>query len=77
MKLKRARAIIESDNKIIYAEHEKVIGRKIKVLRKRADAKKNIESANKFREKAIEYETLLRANYYKRKEMSHVQLNSS
>jgi hypothetical protein len=77
MKLKRARAIVESDNQIIYAKHEKDIERKIKALRKRAGEKKNVESANKFREKANEYETLLRANFHKRKEMSHVQHNSS
>jgi hypothetical protein len=75
MKLKRAREIVKSDNQIIYAKHEKDLERKIKVLRKRADEKKNIESANKFREKADEYETVLRANFYKRKELN-VQHNS-
>ncbi len=76
MKLKKAREIVYSESQIIYAEHEKDIERKIKALRKRAGRKKSKETANNFREKATEWKTLLRANFFKRKEMSNVQCSS-
>jgi len=63
MKLKRARKIIES-KQIIYPEIEKDIERKIKVLLKRADKKKNAKSAIKYRNKAFEWEAILKANFW-------------
>ena len=62
MKLKRARKIIES-KQIIYPKHEKEIERKIRILKKHAD-KKNNPDAQKCRNKAFEWEAILKANFW-------------
>jgi len=63
MDLNTARELVQS-KQIIYAQHEKEIERKIKILRKRADKHKDAETADRFRNKALEWETLLRANFW-------------
>jgi len=63
MKLKIAREIVEK-KLIIYPENVEEIERKIKVLRKQADKKRNPETANRFRDKAAEFEAILKANFW-------------
>ena len=63
MKLKRVRELVKED-RIIYPEKVTMIERKVRILNKRAVAKKNPEIANKLRNKAEEWEVLLRLNFW-------------
>lgn len=63
MKLSVARKLVKN-KEIIYPEHDKVIERKIKILNKRADRVKNPETAKNFRNKALEWEALQKANFW-------------
>lgn len=63
MKLSVAREIVRN-KEIIYPKHDKVIERKIRILQKRADKVKNPETAKNFRDKALEWEALQKANFW-------------
>jgi hypothetical protein len=63
MKLKKARAIV-TNNQIIYPKNMTEIERKVKILNKRAVAHKDSKKANKLRNKAEEWEVLLRLNFW-------------
>jgi hypothetical protein len=71
MKLSVAREIVKN-KEIIYPEHDKVIERKIKILNKRADKVKNPETAKNFRDKALEWEALRKANFWNMREKVNV-----
>jgi len=62
VKLKKIRELVKRD--IIYADKVKIIERKVKILNKRAVAKKDAKVANKIRDKAEEWEVLLRLNFW-------------
>jgi len=65
MKIKKIRKIVESKSKLIYPKNIGEIERKVKILNRRAVAKKDPKKANKIRNKAEEWEALLRANFWK------------
>ena len=63
MKLKRIRKIVLNYG-ILYPEKIAEIERKIKILNKRADVHKDAGKANKLVDKAEEWKTLWRLDYY-------------
>lgn len=71
MKLSVVRELVKN-KEIIYPEHDNVIERKIKILNKRADKVKNPETAKNFRDKALEWEALRKANFWNMREKSNV-----
>ena len=71
MKLSVARELVKN-KEIIYPQHDKVIKRKIKILNKRADRIKNPETAKNFRDKALEWEALRKANLWNMREKINV-----
>ena len=65
MKLKNIRKIVMSESQVIYPKNIGEIERKVRILNRRAVAMKNPKKANKLRNKAEEWEALLRADFWK------------
>jgi len=65
MKLKNIRKIVMSESQVIYPKNVGEIERKVRILNRRAVAMKNPKKANKLRNKAEEWEALLRADFWK------------
>jgi len=65
MKIKKIRKVVLSESKLIYAKNVGEIERKVKILNRRAVAKRDPKKANKLRNKAEEWEALLRADFWK------------
>jgi len=65
MKLKNIRKIVMSESQVIYPKNIGEIERKVRILNRHAVAMKNPKKANKLRNKAEEWEALLRADFWK------------
>lgn len=71
MKLSIARQLVKNKD-IIYPKHDETIKRKIRILHKRADKVRNPKTAQIFRDKALEWETLQRANFWNMRNQTNV-----